>query len=104
RRLRSRADESHQLRRGNELLHEPGPLDLQRRAVGVERPLRRLLGDGGHDGWMGVAEQQRGAAHGIVDVLMTIDVPLARAFRAAVVDSPRAGASLSTWNFQRITV
>ena len=78
-------DEAHALGGRDQRLDQLGPVDH----LGMIVAEVEAVGDGALDGLdhrrMGMAEQQRAVAHAVVDVLVAVDVPLARAARVGDV-------------------
>ena len=80
------AGEAHHLGARHQAIDQLGPPHLQLVRGAPVRAERHLPLDGLDDGGMPVAQQQRAMAAEIVDVLVAVDVPLARARRAGGID------------------
>jgi hypothetical protein len=93
RRLGAGHREPCQLAARDEPVDELRPTHLELVARAHVRASRHLLLHGLHDGRVTVAEEQRAVPHPVVDVLVPVDVPLARAARALHVDGERAQMS-----------
>ena len=79
RRFRARRREPHALDRGHHVADQPRPLDFELVRRGEMHALPELLLDRLQHFGMLVPEEQRPVAAVVIDVLVAVDVPLARA-------------------------
>src|SRR5919197_5290642 len=77
------------IRERPQAIHQLGPPHLQLVTGAEVRAARDLLLDRAHHRGVAVAEEQRAVSHPVVDVLVTVDVPLPGAARALDVDRER---------------
>ena len=91
-RLGAGGGESNLLRRWDQRHDQFRPLDLERVGGAVVRASRHLLAQRTDDSRVGMTQEQRTVAHGVVDQLGPVDQPLSRAARSGHVDARIVGA------------